>query len=640
MSKITLTNISSLTKNPTTATSEINSNFQTIQAALDNTLSRDGTSPNQIENTIDMNSNQIINLPTPMTGGSPARLQDLSTLNGAGTVTNIPTGGTTGQILSKTSNTDFAVGWVSSSGISAGTNITTTGSNPTTIATIADPTFSTSVTTPEVLNSSGILTMNTSGTVTVPNVTDTLVGKATTDTLSNKTIDTASNTVKIAGTSITSTTGSGAVVLENNPSLSGVALSSLATEAAYSIVGNTTSSVASPTAFTIGGLTQKSSPASTDLLLIQDQASSGALKYAQVSSIASAGSVSSIAGNTGTFTLSGGVTNNINAIELNGAYTGFANSNIGLSASVASNILTVNLTDNAGSTPSSTSPVFLNYRNSTASTGSTAFVAQTSALSISTYATGATLGTASSVPFRIWVVCFNNSGTNVLALWQSVSGGQTPTALAPLNEAGIASASSMTGSATSAGTFYCPNGTTITSMPYRILGYLEWSSGLTTAGTYASGPTTIQVFGSGIKKPGDVLQTSLSSTKSGTNSSSASYTSQLTGSITPQSQCNLIDVSVNGNVHGGGGLASGAMTLFRGVTSSGTKLISSTLNNSASSGVDFPGSLRVLDNPITGSSQTYSLGTYGDGTHNAGFGTGGDSGAAAYGYMILSEIMT
>jgi hypothetical protein len=50
--------------------------------------------------------------------------------------------------------------------------------------------------------------------------------------------------------------------------------------------------------------------------MISDQAASGAWKKATVSSVASAGSVSSIAGNTGAFTLSNGITNSTNDIRL------------------------------------------------------------------------------------------------------------------------------------------------------------------------------------------------------------------------------------------------------------------------------------------------------------------------------------
>lgn len=89
MTKITLTDLVNL-QNENTAVNAINTNNAVLEAAFDNTLSRDGTAPNTMLATLDMNSHQIINLPTPTTSFSPLRVIDRTTLNGGGTINVLP----------------------------------------------------------------------------------------------------------------------------------------------------------------------------------------------------------------------------------------------------------------------------------------------------------------------------------------------------------------------------------------------------------------------------------------------------------------------------------------------------------------------------------------------------------------------
>lgn len=161
MSKIELTDLANL-ENENTAVAAINSNNAVLEAAIDNTLSRDGDAPNQMLSTLDMNSNPIINLPTPTTLYEPLRVIDRTTLNGSGTIpvsplplagaakyvltknsaTNFdaswlppyPVGGTVGQVLRKNSSADFDTGWYSPSAAGGGgvfINILDYGGDPT-----------------------------------------------------------------------------------------------------------------------------------------------------------------------------------------------------------------------------------------------------------------------------------------------------------------------------------------------------------------------------------------------------------------------------------------------------------------------------------------------------------------------------
>jgi hypothetical protein len=69
MAKLTTTDLTSLA-NETSAINTINANNALIEAALENTLSRDGTIPNTASADYDMNSNNFLNLADPTIGGN------------------------------------------------------------------------------------------------------------------------------------------------------------------------------------------------------------------------------------------------------------------------------------------------------------------------------------------------------------------------------------------------------------------------------------------------------------------------------------------------------------------------------------------------------------------------------------------
>jgi hypothetical protein len=130
VTKLTQTELSSLT-NEQSALSALNSNKNAIVTAFDNTLSRDGTLPNQMGASLDMNSNRIINLPTAIGSGEPLTFDQFEdTALGLG---NVPLAGTTGQVLRKVSATDYDMAWADEfDELTAGTSITITDTAPTT----------------------------------------------------------------------------------------------------------------------------------------------------------------------------------------------------------------------------------------------------------------------------------------------------------------------------------------------------------------------------------------------------------------------------------------------------------------------------------------------------------------------------
>jgi hypothetical protein len=73
MAKLTLSDLANLSN---TAISVINANNALIETALENTLSRDGTSPNDMNASLDMDSNRILNLPAPVADTEPLRVID------------------------------------------------------------------------------------------------------------------------------------------------------------------------------------------------------------------------------------------------------------------------------------------------------------------------------------------------------------------------------------------------------------------------------------------------------------------------------------------------------------------------------------------------------------------------------------
>jgi hypothetical protein len=274
--------------------------------------------------------------------------------------------------------------------------------------------------------------------------------------------------------------------------------------------------------------------------------------------------------------------------------------NCSLTASVASNNLTVALKNSAGGDPSAANSVFVPFRNATLGTGTPSFVEITAALSIQ-IASGDTLGAVNGVPFRFWIVIFNSGGTPVLGAVNCAIGGSTPTGIFPLDETALQSPASTIGN--SAGVLYSGASVSANS-PMRILGYVEYGSGLTTAGTYNAAPSKVQLFGPGVTRPGQTVQSRFGAVTS--------------VSITPVSAANLVKVFTFAALTGANNSAS--IILKRGTTTLASQgYIGSTVN-------DMGFAVNVVDNPQSTSSTTYSL-------TNTGLSFGSS-------YILLEELMS
>lgn len=81
MPKLTLTDLTSL-ENQSAAIAAVNANNALIEAAIENTLSRDGTTPNTIGANLDMNSFRITNLAAPVGDNDAVRYIDIQALEG------------------------------------------------------------------------------------------------------------------------------------------------------------------------------------------------------------------------------------------------------------------------------------------------------------------------------------------------------------------------------------------------------------------------------------------------------------------------------------------------------------------------------------------------------------------------------
>ena len=308
--------------------------------------------------------------------------------------------------------------------------------------------------------------------------------------------------------------------------------------------------------------------------------------------------------------------------------------NLQINAAVGSNQLTVTLcTINSGSNtcnaPTAANPLLVAFRDTTAANGDPVIISQQATLAITALSTSS-FGCVTATTCRLWVVGINNAGTMALCLFNALSG----TTIAPINEAANQTSASGTTGGTSAQTYYCST-SAVTSKAIRILGYVEatWLSGT----GWSTTPSLVQIFGPGIKKPGDVVQIVRGSLITATTNIQETQTqTAITASITPTSAANPVNVRCDCEVTTGPA-GSGILQLSRGTTP--TLFGNVAFYGQAGSGnTAWSATISGLDKPNTTSSQSYYV--FGECATNNNCVTN-DSGGSFQpsSQLILQEIM-
>jgi hypothetical protein len=277
------------------------------------------------------------------------------------------------------------------------------------------------------------------------------------------------------------------------------------------------------------------------------------------------------------------------------------------------NAVTFALKTLAGTDPSASDPVLLAFRNSTVATGNYVYRTVTAALSL-TLSSGSKIGAVDTVPFKVWIVLFDDGGTIKLGAINCVSGSN----IYPLGQVPLASttADDNLGGSDAAQTFYSKNGVAaVSSKAYVIVAYASYESGLSTAGSWAASPTRIQLYGAGVPLPGQVVQTATALTTSNTTNVTATYTATAsTVSISPISAANLVNVRCASSIGQNGSTDAGIVQFRRGTsTAFGPEIAMKNSNNAPGY---FPCVVEGWDAPGVTTSTAYTVYLKSSGTTN------------------------
>jgi hypothetical protein len=494
MAKLTLSDIASLT-NEQTFISSTNANYTLIEEVLENTLSRDGTSPNTMDADFDMDSNRILNLPAATSSTEPVRKSEFDstiaglTVDGDGNVIG-PGSAVSGNLAS----------FNGTSGV--------------------------------IIQDAGSFASLLSGTA-----------------LDDETDVTSASTANIGGTSTVRVriTGSTGPITSFGTSVSRIRIVRFASTP--TVNHNATSLVligAANRTMAAGDIGVYVSDSSGNWREIAFSPADGTPIVAVSAAKIAADAVTTVKILDANVTTAKLASNLITAVKLATsaipASVGMVNGTI--SETHAANAATFALKTLAGTDPSATDPVYFIVPSITGGYNVRTVTAATSIV----VSAGSTLGATSATAFRIWGAAFDDAGTIRLG----VSNRSTSSAIFPIASWTTVSSTAEggAGGADTAGVWY--TGTSVTSKPFVVLFLADYDSGVTT-GNYAVSPDRLMLWNQSMPLPGQIIQSVKSQTgavATGTTTLPADDTipqitegdQYLSQAITPVSKQNLLNI--------------------------------------------------------------------------------------------------
>lgn len=166
--------------------------------------------------------------------------------------------------------------------------------------------------------------------------------------------------------------------------------------------------------------------------------------------------------------------------------------------STAAGALTIAIKTLAGNDPSSADPVLLVIRNATLATGDYTLVTLTAATTL-VISAGSSLGVSNAAAFTLRLVGIDDGGTFRLGVINLGRGGGALPMLRT-DQLVTSTAEGGAGGADSANVLY--TGTAVAAKPFAMIADLDWSAGLTAAGTWDAAPTQIQLYDARMGAPG------------------------------------------------------------------------------------------------------------------------------------------